>query len=58
MANQVTDGAVLALVANEIVDVLHKHGIRRREVLKVMQSVEEKLDSQPVQEAKDYPNSR
>jgi hypothetical protein len=55
---QVTDYTVLVTVAEEIVEILHKHGIRRREVVTILEIATERLDSQPVQEAKAYPNSR
>ena len=58
MKNEITDYTVLAQIADEIVGVLHKHGVRRREVTIIMQSVNEKLDSQPVQEAKNYSDSK
>lgn len=58
MEKQVTDERVLVQVAKEVLEVLHKHGVRRREVPMVLQSVWEQLDSQPVQGANDYPDSR
>lgn len=56
--HEVTYGAVLVATAEEIIDVLHKHGIRKREVPKVFETVQQLLDKQPVMESKEYPNSR
>lgn len=58
MSYEVTNIAVLADVAKEVIDVMQKHGIRSREVDTVLQAVKEQLSSHPVQEAKAYANSR
>lgn len=54
----VTNHAVLAQTAQEIVAILHKHGIRHREVSAVLEYVSQQISSQPINEAKTYPNSR
>ena len=56
--HEVTYGHVLVTTAEEIVDVLYKHGIRRREVAEVLEAVQQLLNKQPVMESKPYPNSR
>lgn len=45
---QVTDYTVLARIADEVLEILRKHGIRRREVQIVFEGVKEKLDSDKV----------
>lgn len=55
---EVTHGPVILHTAREIIDVLHKHGIRHREIAEVMKVVEYEVSSQPVQSSIAYPNSR
>jgi len=46
---QVTDYTVLARVVDEVLEVLRKHGLRRREVQIVFDGVKEKLESDKIQ---------
>ena len=55
---EVTDHTVLAQTAQEIIAIFHKHGIRHREVAAVLEHVTQQISSQPINEAKRYPNSR
>ena len=53
-----TDGAMLMQLADKFIDIMHEHGVRRMEVPMIFEFVNQKIDDQPVQEAKDYPDSR
>ena len=56
--SQYTLGTVLEQTASEVLTVLYKHGIRRREVDAVFELAISELNSQPVQEPIAYPDSQ
>lgn len=55
---QVTDFKVIDQAAIEIMQILHAHGIRKREVEMVMNTVNALINDQPVLEVMEYPNSK